>query len=246
MEKCLVTKLKSVIADESLPILGCLRLKVIPGSYPTVGKRAIGFASDDGVVVVSVSNGLNLISTNSDFSNPTNKVELSNATLFNAKSIYCLPYEKEYYIDVYKYPLCVIGNTTASSTEDACFSFDISELEYSESLTRFVIYYNRNVVGDISVLSDKTSITELNLTQTGCYGNLSSLSRLVSLESLTIYNADINGTVEELCSRLNANGKTSGTMSIRISKTKVTYQSSVTDITVSVTFSDSGYEFSAL
>lgn len=102
-----------------------------------------------------------------------------------------------------------------------------------------------NFYGDISSLSEITTLTELNIAGVATInGNIASLGTLTNLTKLTSrINKGINGSLEDMLDAMVANGRVSGTLTCTFQvETGITYGgSTIGTSTLSFTFSDTGW-----
>lgn len=99
---------------------------------------------------------------------------------------------------------------------------DISSLSALENVE--ILYLDStDVIGDISVLENMHSLTTLTLNGAmGLYGNISALAK-TNCNYAHLYGTQVTGSLEELVAALIANGRTSGTIRMRLPNTGITY-----------------------
>lgn len=137
-------------------------------------------------------------------------------------------------------PLETLLGSTASPGP---FYGDVSMIASEAIKTLELVSGNElKVTGNIESFKDSDLLTSFVLLDTNCHGDISTLGKLTSATRILFTNApNIEGEVTDLLDNLFANGKVSGTVTIRIAGTFATYngQSRLTDI--SATFTSSGW-----
>ena len=228
---CLITTLKSAVNNNAIDKLGYYRIGVNIDSSVIDARRMIRIAHYDvsasNHFIVNVIGGANKISVNNDFSSPTNQINITSQNA-SGTSIYLL--EGTYEIEIfskYKIKLIVIGSSTSYPN---IFSTDLSYLKYGE-LEQLLLSGQKKVVGDISVFSDMTTLTKLNLSSPslneGITGSILSLAKSTGLTELTLsYRSSVVGDVKDLAIAMynNGAGRTSGTLTIVAQRSGLTYR----------------------
>ena len=103
---------------------------------------------------------------------------------------------------------------------------------------------NQDIYGNLdSDFLEATSLTQLSLANNQLLrGNVTGLANCIALTSLTLNTChNISGTLEALLDAMVAAGRTSGTMTIGLIQSAITYNGSVPSGTLTATFSDSGW-----
>ena len=98
------------------------------------------------------------------------------------------------------------------------------------------------IVGTLSDLVNIPTLTTLNFMYSkSITGNISDLSRLTSLKSLTVIGTNLTGTIESLANGMKNAGRKSGTLTVYSVNTEgITYNGAVFDYIV-ITFSEGSY-----
>ena len=222
---CLVTKLKSVVDNDSLKTFGAFKIS-LDGAASTKLKVQSAKAQNvkvlEGFVTIS---GQNV----SEFTVPAN-------TLY---TIYSDVSRKVVLLFSDKYSITSIVSPFAG------LGFDLEDLKYSDNLhivdcgadsvdvignvssvenlnliEKFNLKRSSKVTGNISAFSGLTTLTELTLP--GCNrleGDIESLGNLTSLISLRLGETVLGGTLESLVKAQVGNGRTSGSISMGYLKT---------------------------
>lgn len=102
------------------------------------------------------------------------------------------------------------------------------------------------ITGDLSEfnpISDTSGLTSISIRSCSLVtGDLSSLNRFSALTSLNLSStAQLTGRLESFLDAVHANGRTSGTMTVNISGTAITYNNAPLSAQKTVTFSASGW-----
>ena len=103
---------------------------------------------------------------------------------------------------------------------------------------------NQEIYGDLdSDFLGATSLTQLNLANNQLLrGNVTGLGNCIALTSLTLNTChNISGTLENLLDAMVAAGRTSGTMTVALIQSAITYNGTVPSGTLTATFSGSGW-----
>lgn len=98
------------------------------------------------------------------------------------------------------------------------------------------------IVGTLSDLVNIPTLTDLNFQYSNSItGNISDLSRLTSLKSLSVVGTNLTGTIESLANGMKNAGRNSGTLTVYSTYTEgITYNGAVFDYLV-ITFSEGSY-----
>ena len=208
MGKCLVTRLKGVVSDESLLKMGEMRFDVdTASSYLNIS------ISGNGVMVSSIS-GENLFSDKSDGSNKTSsftvsdskvskyifaesKKEISIENKYNLNSLYINSADQKGKLGINLEDLKFCSTLTSLEILRTRGNFDISFLSGLTSLS-VLNFYLSDAIGDISSLKDLTKLTGVTLGDTNVHGDISALSASKSLITVSVGSTDISGALESL------------------------------------------------
>lgn len=137
--------------------------------------------------------------------------------------------------------LVMLSATTAVSPK--VFKMDLSDLDNIDNMTSITASsFGSYVTGDLSAFANNAVLTELNLSFNAITGDISSLSKATSMTTLTLTNnPNITGTLESLLDGLYGNGKTSGTLSVGVVETSVTYNGAAVTSVKTATFTFGGW-----
>lgn len=243
--KCLITKLDAVVDDNTLPSLTGMIATV-----NTIGfagrKREISLFSnpnvfENGTITVKTLDGSNMLSTSSDFSNPTNEITFSNFYPSTFKFLYLLEGEFKLYITTTN--ISGITLVDGGSEIPHPVSFNIDVFKYT-NLERLTANYAGGVTGLIENLP--SSMTTISLMSTNVTGNIVSLGKCLSLSSLRVYRTSgLTGDIADLAQAMFDNGRISGSMSATVYGSSITVNGEgITSGSKTVTFSSSGYTIS--
>lgn len=133
--------------------------------------------------------------------------------------------------------------SASTSVSPKVFKMDLSDLDNIDNMTHILaVFFDSAVTGDLSAFEDNTALIELDLSFNAITGDISSLSKATSMTTLTLTrNPNITGTLESLLDGLYSNGKTSGTLSISVVDTSVTYNGAAVTSAKTATFTSSGW-----
>lgn len=257
MNKCLFTKLKGSVSSV-LPYFGTMTIHVSKSNEVTDITQCMSCTVG---MKLKVLDGTNMLSFNSDFSNPVNEAVVNSSSL-----IYFL--NGDYDVALEKYELKGLNthpNGSYGTILNYAFNFD--ELKFSKNLNNFKAFSGSNTTGSLSTFNDKIHMYELcvygkkttgtlkdigNLKEilnlvidnTNVSGNIKDLSALTKLSKVNISNSlNIEGKLEDFCNGLVSNGKTSGTLSFT-GNGIVTYNNTPFNSKKTITFSDGSYSVS--
>lgn len=191
MGQCLVTKLKRVIDNENLHVLGTLVFKTKKVTIPTATTQKIIIQVPyKQTCIVSVKGEDMLYDEN--FSTELGK-EVSVSDRFFT---FCVSNGATVFISN-KYALNRLNFSSSMVLE----SFNIDELAYSTSIINIVIN-NSNILGNLKAIKNHSNLDTLNLSNCTITGNLTDLnggSFLQKVNTLRMYNIKgITGNINEL------------------------------------------------
>lgn len=219
MGKCLVTKLNGTVNDSSLLRLGEMRIHISRIDSPTGQTQGMTFSFTKNTDLEILGDGYFTDSTLSE--NKGKKITIGNTTTYvyvsNGDFDVCI-------LDKYSVKDIYMHSTKVDQTykKDGVKTFDISQLYYCTNIKTLVaphdvligdisslkncsklnillINDNSKISGDISVLKDKTLLTNLNMGYSKLEGDISNLSNLVNLEKLDFnYCRGIYGNIASL------------------------------------------------
>ena len=182
MTKCLVTRFNGVCSNESLPILGHFRIKVLKDISPETSSINITVLKDTTATIIG-----NGYFTDSTFtSNEGNVLSLSSEgqNKFYVKAV------EDCYVDIAdKDAIKQFVSLQKNS------GFDLADLKYSK-----VIYLwapGSQVYGDIKNI-ENLNLTCLRLDNTAVTGDISVLKNLTGLTTLSLDNTAVTGDISVL------------------------------------------------
>lgn len=189
MNNCLVTKLKAVVENNDLPLLGEFQIKMnaIP-SFLVNQTLYLQFNVDSEIYT---ADGTKFVD---DQGNPTSDTVSFTA---NVGKYVFLPTSAITICVKNKYNITDIRCNFARTEP-----FDVSNLKYSSNITRI----DAKLYGDIADLNGLTSLTRLHLSNVPEYynldkvliGNIGAINTLRSLTFLTIAFSKLNGNLEDI------------------------------------------------
>ena len=197
--KCLVTKLKGNVSNNSLLRLGEFRIKFAKVDSVPYGSQTMGINVSEPVKIEVVGDGY---FTNRDFTENKGKVMMLNT---NMPEFYVSKNDIELAIlDKYKIKQLVpnFSNQVNNSVFGNNKSMNIEGLSYSVNLTTLNLGL-MNIEGDISSLSNLVNLTTLSLNGANLTGDISSLSNLVNLTTLSLNGANLTGDISSLSNLVN-------------------------------------------
>lgn len=208
MTKCLVTKLNGNVQDDSLLKVGEMRCDI---------KKKDSITPDDINIILTFSKNANVsIIGDSYFRDLSGTQNLGKTASFSAnaeKRIYVNNNDAKFSIgDKYSLIMLASGN---------CFkNFDINELKWSPKLAKLslgdchgeletfknstemlIIILYGNVTGNISAISQLKNLTTLTIYSNYIKGDLSSLIGLTNLETVILDGAELSGDLATLPSK---------------------------------------------
>ena len=211
MKKCLITKLKGSVDNNSLLKLGEMRIKVSEDSSNTPSRHKIALTFYEDTVLSIIGNGYftnDSLSANNGKSisvkaNVQTELYVSNGNFeISIPNKYALTYLRIYpsYISVNIEDLKYSSELTNITITETPSYGDISALRNLTKLTHIGAFVCNEIYGDISALSNLIGLTTLGLNGTKVSGDISALSNLTSLINLDISNTNISGDISVLSS----------------------------------------------
>lgn len=207
MGNCLVTRLKGVANNDSLPVLGAIVVGIEVGNGGTI-QNCLKTASsstpvlieilDDGVTISSVGGGAVLVNSKSAYvSQYSDVLYLSGASAGDSVMVQATP----------KYEL-----TEIQGLKDCTVNLD--DYKYCTKLIDVSIINNNgdiNIYGDISNFADITSLQSLALAWGEVTGDITSLAKLVNLTAINFPieggNNYVGGSLSDFVMMQRANGR---------------------------------------
>lgn len=199
MANCLVTKLKGVVNNPNLLPIGYVRLhaKSISGAYTAENAKLQITIKNGETCTISTPNGgyfaLSFAGLDTDrLATYTIKADSavegsSTVVLFFANADYDILISNKYSIRI------LAGSNTAKNVVTG----DINDLKFSDSIELLIV--NNDWVGELSSLSNKQNLTQLNLEGTSVSGNINNLQSDTSLTNITLNRANnIYGNIDDL------------------------------------------------
>jgi hypothetical protein len=203
MENCLVTKLKGSVNNDSLPIYGAFKLKV-------VGNTELYFTDDASIISFDFEIiGDGHFCSNNTYSDDLGKT-ITAKTVWVATSTSCILVVK----DAYK-----LARSSMSTAVEGDFSFlnyrDCVRIQFRvtqnatgvidtkfENCTHFNILVNsgnnNKMAFDLGIFSNSTTIQYLTGRNGIAHGSLSSLANCTNLVSITLQSSYVTGSISAL------------------------------------------------
>lgn len=255
MGNCLVTKLKGSVNNDSLPILGEMRIKVLSG-YNDDNRQIRLFVDSQKDLVAKVVKGSGTIT------NLESGASGQTVTIYAGTSPYIQFSNGDFEVSVTdRYNINGLGYKPGTDNEAKGYSIDASQLTYVGGhwyLGGNKFYGDWN--GDYSKLAGIycTDVSEMptwhldrckfenlvsfNLSSKVAEGSIMAFANCVNLASIKCFMAGLTGDVASLAAALWSKGKTSGTLEWVGSISGVTYNGQpLASDTFYVDFTPSGY-----
>lgn len=171
--KCLVTRLNGVAENMSLPRLGFIKVKVEAVTSPTVVTQGFMFNPIIDTVITIDGDGY--------FTDGSLSQNLGKSKSINASTLSPIYVSNgNFYVNIPKKVTTFIPKNNSSqngSAEANNKSFDIDQLKFSTSIS-FMEISNTGAYGDIAAFANMTSLKDLYVSSAkGLYGNIASLSK---------------------------------------------------------------------
>ena len=212
--ECLVTRLKGVVNNDSLPLLGVLRIKAIERSETISDSKQyrIGFAFNKPTTIRVDGNGY--FATSAADLNDESKRYTEFEVPVNANETYFYFKHDTYniYIDD-KYALTKIFCSTETGSKKTIFEINVEDFEGCQALNRMFLTYcgEGRAIGTINAKAAYLpTINGINIGGTSIISNTAVLGKAISLTNLTVYLSESTGSFEEFVSTQCENGNTSG------------------------------------
>ena len=209
MANCLVTKLKEVVNNSNLPILGEYAMLEVTTEGLGVTLRVKNYDESDVELRCDengrFSNGQKTITLHGEGTLVETLSSINTKTVIYIKNI-----EK----------LEILVNEESRSGTGVGWGYkDLSNLQY---LSRIKKLGFRNGYSDINSFKDLTTLEWLKADKSNCGGELSSLAELTNLTSLGLLDTSVAGSVDDFAQAQIANGRTSGQLRV-YGNNKITY-----------------------
>ena len=182
MTKCLVTRFNGVCSNESLPIVGHFKIKVLKDISPETSFFCITVFKNTTATIIG-----NGYFTDSTFTSNEGKVLYLSSGVQNKFYVKAV---EDCYVDI--------------ADKDAIYQiiylpinseFDLANLKYSK--VEYVWAFNSQVYGDIKNI-ENLNLVCLNLNNTAVTGDISVLKNLTGLETLILNNTAVTGDISVL------------------------------------------------
>ena len=133
------------------------------------------------------------------------------------------------------------------SAPNSQLDIDFNDFKYCKKVEAFNLGYYKTLTGDISSLSSLTSLQTLTLDNTSVSGDISSFNNMIELQTLKMGKQG-TGYFKSLCNSLKNNGKTSGTLTFWAydGQVKIDNQTNCPNNDVIATFSEGSISYSGL
>lgn len=243
MNECLVTQLKSSVSDESLPILGAVKIGVKSIESPTQYSQRMVLRGTTNEITAKGLKGI-VFGAQWDAVNnaPSVAVADEKTNVTGDIQVYFSNTNGTILIKN-KYELTGVTFGLASQGQ---LSVDLKEFTPCSKLTTFNFGNNTyvGVTGNVEVVKNWPELTSFQV-RGGLEGELSAFGKLTKLTTLNIgFNANIVGTIESFAAAQIAAGRTSGTIEVVIAYSGVTYQGLPQNANkYNLTFNNGSYTF---
>lgn len=251
MNKCFITKIPSSVDNNTLPVLGQLKIKWLKqDTLPNNDACAIGLSTIDSITVKVYG---------AHFTDSTLTSNVGNVKTITATDGLVWLYVSND-VDAFltidnKYSLTQMNlSKSDTNTLIRSISFDIEDIKYCTNLT-FLNFNFTQVSGDISAFSKLNNLTLLSSSNTQVSGDISAISNLTNLGVLNIPYTQVSGDISAVSNLTNldtlvlANTQVSGDISaisnlvkltnLRLSNTQVSGKvDSLTGLTKLVSIAD--------
>lgn len=200
MNKCLVTKLKGVVNNDSLPILGGMFIKINKVDTPTPYTQSIGLSVDKPVKIKIIGEGF--------FTDKGLTENKGKEITYGAGS------DSKIFVSNEDVTICVLDKYSISQIQNwdnsldyptkqgTNKSFQLADLKYCTNLLS-INFESNGVIGDIAELKYAKTLVLLVINGNYITGNLSSLKNLSNLQTLSLSNTKINGDLSSLSNLTN-------------------------------------------
>lgn len=185
MNKCLVTKLNSIVDNNAILKLGEMRFKVTSTANPTAASQLVTFNFNKTCEVKIIGDGY---------------ITDSNLSANKGKSIVILANTStDVYFSNGNYEVSIADkySTVVFKGFSTNVSIDIEDFKYSNNLGT-LLSLSKESFGDVSCLKKLVSLKVLNLSSYTATGKLSDLSGLTALTELSISNSKIEGDLSAI------------------------------------------------
>ena len=190
MGKCLITKLKGSVQNDSLLRIGEFCIKVSKVESPTADSQCFVVNNSKDAQLRIIGDGY--------FTNETlseNKGKVMDVVANTETTVYLSNGDYEIVVSE-KYSLTQVGTYTTTSwkTYKGKLSFDIDSLKYSPKIS-FLALSSTQVTGDIAVFGKLTGLTHLVFENTQVTGDISVLGKLTGLKFVVLSNTKVTGDI---------------------------------------------------
>ena len=212
---CLITRLKGVIDDDSFYKLGELRLSKSQADEFTQIGQSFRIAFVKNATVSIIGDGYFTDTTGSQ-----NKGKIVNClantpyNLFISNGDYEISFSDKY----------SIGNFTFKQADETTGTYlynntkniigDLSSLKYSNNMSSLDLGLVFNIKGELSILGNLKSLTNLNISQTKISGNIKVLKCPLIYLNIDRCNNNVTGSIEDFVNTQRTSGRTTGSCSL--------------------------------
>lgn len=226
--KCLVTKLKAVVNDDSLRKLGELKIGRSGGIENTNSALMYLYMTQEGRAVLAKGNWSDNYGASVKPIQADKQVRLDR-TDGSVVEIFDRYYIKELYVENAKVDLSdftymkeliklTLNSNTKNVTGNIGIFTDMSKLEYIQ-------IRSYGVEGDISVFGSIENIKYISLADTNVVGDIATIGQLTKLTTLALAETKVSGIIESFVAAQVSAGRTSGeiTMPYVMAARNITY-----------------------
>ena len=201
---CLVTKLKSTVNNDTLEVLGKIKMDVVETTGASFGRFDV-ISKGEAITFKTMSGELALgFSQNDVTNNPVDELTINPNT---NKLVYYKNATYSILIDKYK-GIKQIQNTGNENTTLSIDSFKYEDLD----TISFVCYGNAKVSGELSSISNVPKVT---LHSTDVVGELNNITT-INVTNISLYDSNnITGEIRDFANLQVQKGRISGTLTIR-------------------------------
>lgn len=224
----LITKLDSPVSDEELLKLGELEIRISNAA----NNFTMSMSGNATIHCEIIGNG-NFFTNNTYSTSAGKSVDvLAGGSAFCSTGTYKIRVRSKYNLENIGFSSFIIpAFADFGKLED--FSFAAN--------TRQLGFYNQAIVGDVGCLTNKPALATVVMEGGSITGDITSFAKSTSLAVLFLERSSVQGTLESLLDAMVSNGRTSGTMSINLRSSGVTYNGAPITSVLTASFSESGW-----
>lgn len=217
MNKCLITKLKGVVDNNTLPRLGCVAVSFKQIDNPTEFTQGLGVSFKEAATAKIVGNAYFTDKTLTENKGTELSFEAGeNCSVFVSNGDCVVYFTNKYallelkrYAYSSNYPSVSTGNKTLS-LDDLKYSNSINVLDLNTNVTGSleslsnkasllnILIAGENITGDINSLKESVSLSTLICTGTKVTGNISFMQYLTNINNVNLYGTVLSGDISSL------------------------------------------------